>query len=74
MPTVILLCLTALALGCASGCAARTVFVPDESPMRLGPNAKARVYHRVGGEWTLSSNAIELPEGWYIVPSRYVKE
>lgn len=73
-PTAILLASIVLALACASGCGTRTVFVPDESPMRLGPGASAKVYHRVAGEWTLSENAIALPEGWYIVPSRYVEE
>ena len=48
--------------------------MPDESPMRLGPEARARVYHRVAGEWVLSANAISLPEGWYIVPTRYVED
>ena len=48
--------------------------MPDESPMRLGPGARARVYHRVAGEWTLSENALALPEGWYIVPTRYVEQ
>jgi hypothetical protein len=42
--------------------------------MRLGPSARARVYHRIDGVWVLSENAITLPEGWYIVPSRYVEE
>lgn len=73
-PTAILLASLAPAVACASGCGTRTVFVPDESPMRLGPGATARVYHRVAGEWTLSENAIALPEGWYIVPTRYVEQ
>ena len=42
--------------------------------MRLGPGARSKVYHRIAGEWVLSENAIGLPEGWYIVPSRYVEE
>lgn len=71
---MILLLFLALALACANGCSTRTVFVPDESPMRLGPSARARVYHRLNGEWVLSENTIPLPEGWYIVPSRYVEE
>jgi hypothetical protein len=57
----------------ASGCASRTVFVPEESPMRIGPRADVRVYHRVDGVWTLSQNAIRIPEGWYLVPPSYVK-
>lgn len=71
--TPILLCFAALAIGCASGCASRTVFVPEESPMRIGPRADVRVYHRVDGVWTLSQNTIRIPEGWYLVPPSYVK-
>jgi len=71
MWTVIVL--SALAVGSLSGCASRTIFVPEESPMRVGPRADLRVYHRVGGEWVLSENAIRVPEGWYLVPPSYVK-
>lgn len=49
------------------------MFVPEASPMRVGPNARFRVYHRVAGEWTLSANTIQVPEGWYIVPPAYVE-
>lgn len=48
------------------------MFVPEASPMRVGPKARLRVYHRVAGEWTLSNNTIEIPEGWYLVPPDYV--
>lgn len=65
--------LSALAVGSMSGCGGRTVFVPEESPMRVGPRADLRVYHRVNGEWTLSENAIRIPEGWYLVPPSFVK-
>jgi hypothetical protein len=73
MPIPILLCFAALVIACASGCANRTVFVPEESPMRIGPRADVRVYHRVDGVWTLSQNTIRIPEGWYLVPPSYVK-
>lgn len=66
----------ALVIGFASGCGNnRTIFVPEDSPMRLGPNARSRVWVRVDGskEWVLSGNTIDLPEGWYIVPSSYVR-
>ena len=63
----------ALALVCANGCASRTIFVPEESPMRVGPQSRLRVYHRIDGTWTLSENRIEIPEGWYLVPPSYVK-
>ena len=51
-----------------------TIFVPEESPMRAGPHAEMRVYHRVDGTWVLSNNRIQVPEGWYLVPPSYVKE
>lgn len=68
-----LICCAALVLGFASGCGNnRTVFVPEDSPMRLGAGVRARVWVRVNNAWELSGNAIDLPEGWYIVPSSYV--
>ena len=42
--------------------------------MRIGPAVRARVYYRENGVWTLSENAITLPEGWYVVPSSFVEE
>lgn len=64
----------ALALACVTGCGSRTIFVPEESPMRVGPQSRLRVYHRIDGTWTLSNNRIEIPEGWYLVPPSFVKE
>lgn len=60
-----------LALGFASGCS-RTVLVKEGSPIRIGPDAEARVYVLVGGEWTLSSNTVQIPEGWYLVSPEWV--
>jgi hypothetical protein len=62
-----------LAIGSASGCA-RTVLVPESSPVRVGPCARARVYALIDGEWVLSGNSVELEEGWYLVPPSYVEE
>lgn len=42
--------------------------------MRLGPRNEVRVYTFEEGEWKLSNNRIEIPEGWYIVPPSYIKE
>jgi hypothetical protein len=65
----------ALVLACASGCAPnRTVFVPEDSPMRVGPSSSMRVWMRIDGVWTLSGNRIDIPEGWYLVPPSYVAE
>jgi hypothetical protein len=71
--------LSALVLASMTGCGMagnRTVFVPESSPMRIGPKAKMRVWVRANtsGEWELSSNEISIPEGWYLVPPSYVAE
>lgn len=63
-----------VALAFASGCGSRAVFIPDQSPVRVGPGVKGRVWMLVDGDWTLSSNSVELPEGMYIVPPRFVEE
>ena len=63
----------ALALAFASGCS-RAVLVPESSPIRIGPETKARVYTRVGDEWVLSENRVEIPEGWYCVPPSFVEQ
>ena len=64
-----------LLLDCAFGCAPnRTVFVPEDSPMRVGPSSSMRVWMRIDGVWTLSGNRIDIPEGWYLVPPSYVAE
>ena len=64
----------ALALAFASGCGPRTILVPESSPIRVGPGVSGRVYVREAGEWTLSANEVEIPEGTYIVPPSYVDE
>lgn len=63
----------ALVLAFASGCS-RTVLVPESSPIRIGPETRARVYALDGGEWVLSENRVEIPEGWYCVPPSFVEE
>jgi len=60
-----------LVLLCASGCA-RTVLVPDGSPMR-SVKLTGRVLQRIDGEWIESSD-VEIPEGWYLVPPRFVEQ
>jgi len=66
---VCVLLVIAFATGCGGN---RTVFVPEASPMRTGPDSRIKVYHRVAGEWTLSENKILIPEGWYLVPPSFV--
>ena len=55
---------------CAPG---RTVLVADGSPVRIGPRATARVYRLLDGTWSLSAEPVGLPEGWYLVPPRFVE-
>lgn len=74
MRTPILIAFAVAALAYASGCGSRAVFIPDQSPIRLGPGVRARVWMLVDGQWTLSSNSIDIPEGMYIVPPRFVEE
>jgi len=61
--------LIASASGCASG---RTLLVSEDSPMRIGPGTTGTVYRLVDGEWKLGSDRVTLPEGWYVVPPRFV--
>lgn len=61
-------------LGSASGCASRTVLVPEGSPIRIGPDTRAKVYAMDEGAWRLSGNCVEIPEGWYCVPPSFVEE
>ena len=70
----IVIAFVVVALAFASGCGSRAVFIPDQSPVRLGPGVKGRVWMLVDGQWALSSNSVELPEGMYIVPPRFVEE
>ena len=71
----IALCFIVLAVGLLAGCvASRTIFVPEDSPMRLGPKNSVLVYTYENGEWVLSGNRINIPEGWYIVPPSFVRE
>lgn len=69
---LIALGLYVVALGFVSGCS-RVVLVDSGSPVRIGPHARARVYALVDGEWQLSDNAPEIPEGWYLVPPEFVE-
>jgi len=65
----LLLC-AALASGCAPG---RTVLVADDSPLRIGPGTTGTVYRLIDGQWRLSPDRVTLPEGWYVIPPRFVR-
>jgi hypothetical protein len=71
MPMWIAFGFALLALAFASGCG-RTVLVKEGSPIRIGPDARTRVYVLVGGEWTLSNESVAIPEGWYLVSPEWV--
>jgi hypothetical protein len=73
MLTLIASIFAVLVIGFASGCG-RTVLVTEDSPIRVGPSTKARVYTLNNGEWTLSGNTVTIPEGWYCVPPSFVHE
>ena len=68
--TSMLLSFAALVILCACGCS-RTVIVGDGSPMRVG-KATGTVLQRIDGEW-VESGKTTLPEGWYMVPPRFVE-
>lgn len=75
MPLLIFLGFVLLVLAFASGCGgSRTVFIPEDSPIRMGPSVRARVYTYQTGQWVLSANQVEIPEGWYCVPPSFVKD
>lgn len=57
----------------ANGCS-RTVLVSDGTPMRVGPDCRARVYTWDGTTWNLSANRVEVPEGWYLLPPSVVDD
>lgn len=63
-----------LLLASASACGpGRTVLVADDSPMRIGPGATGKVLRLLDGKWSLSAEPMALPEGWYLVPPRFVE-
>ena len=69
----------AAAVVCATGCA-RTTLVPEGAPIRIGPNARARIYKvsppSADGrrEWVLSPAPVDIPEGWYLLPPSFVPD
>ena len=53
------------------GCS-RVVLVTEASPIRIGPDCRAQVYTLIDGEWRLSDNRVQIPEGWWAVPPSFV--
>lgn len=72
MVTATTLVFAALAIAFASGCS-RAVLIPETSPVRAGPGMRGKVYMLVGGEWVVSDNKVDVPEGHYIVPPSFVE-
>ena len=70
MLIVMLTLCAALATACAPG---RTVLIGDDAPVRIGPETTGRIYTLIDGEWVLSDDPVQLPEGWYAVPPRFVQ-
>lgn len=62
----------ALGIGCAHGCAVRTVFVRDGTPVRVA-KARGTVLVLLDGQWT-ETQPTELPEGWYMVHPSWVED
>jgi hypothetical protein len=48
------------------------VLVPDGSPMRSA-RLTGTVLQRIDGQW-VESGEVEIPEGWYLVPPRFVEQ
>ena len=61
--TLLLISAATILIGCGS---TKVVFVDTQSQLvRIGPNVKGKVYVLKNGEWILSKNNMQLPEGWY---------
>ena len=69
MLIVVLILSAALVL--ASGCG-RTVLVREDSPMRTAEAVQCRMYVMIDGVWTRTDGDVLIPEGWYVLPPRFV--
>ncbi len=67
--------ITFVCAGASLTSCSRAIFISDSAPARVGAGCRARVYTLdSGGAWVLSDNAVEIPEGYYIVSPRWVDE
>ena len=66
----------ALAIAFAASCAGRTVLIPEsDTLLRVGPGGtKTRVWYHLDGEWVDSGAEVRIPEGWYLLPPRFVED
>jgi len=53
-------------IGSATGCGGTRVLLPESGVVRAGPDVRGRVYQWTGTEWELSSNKVQVPEGWWM--------
>ena len=53
-------------IGSATGCGGIRVLLPESGVVRAGPDVRGRVYQWTGTEWELSSNKVQVPEGWWM--------
>ena len=61
--TLLLISAATFIIGCGS---TKVVFVDTQSQIvRIGPNVTGKVYVLKNGEWVLSKNNMQIPEGWY---------
>ena len=67
LDTLLLTFLLMFAAAGVTGCGGtKVVFVPESDALiRLGPGLRGHVYFWNGSTWELSSNPVDLPEGWY---------
>ena len=66
MKTLKIILLTSVATLLMSCGSTRVVFVDTDTQLvRIGPGVKGKVYVLKDGQWILSKNRVNLPEGWY---------
>lgn len=57
-----------------SGCATRTIYVPDGEPVRLRETVKAAKVWVLDEKGEAVPGKMDLPEGWYVLPDPGEKE
>ncbi|MGD0093244.1 MAG: hypothetical protein ABSE73_25295 [Planctomycetota bacterium] len=59
---------------CTSGCGTRVVYLQPGEPVRLAEPVQAKVWvPDKSGVQVKSDNAVEVPEGWYVLPDPGLK-
>ena len=60
--------LVPIALCLMSGCATRTIYVPDGTPVRLRETVRDAKVWVLDKQGTPVPGQMDLPEGWYVLP------